>query len=57
MARFAPEVLRRPRWLASWVRSGSLPDLGVPNMVEPDGTTPTFFQAYGQWMGRPPLVG
>lgn len=53
MARFAPEVIRKPRWLASWARSGSLPDLGVPNMVEPDGTTPTFFQAYGQWMGTP----
>jgi heme/flavin dehydrogenase (mycofactocin system) len=54
MARFAPEVLRKPRWLASWARTGSLPDLGVPNMSEPDGTTPTFFQAYGQWMGTPP---
>jgi len=54
MLRFAPEVLRHPRWLATWLRSGRLPDLSVPNMRVGDAAPPTFFGAYGQWMGTPP---
>lgn len=50
MARFAPEVLRRPRWAARWARSGALPDLTVPNMALPGQPVPTFFGAYGEWM-------
>jgi heme/flavin dehydrogenase (mycofactocin system) len=50
MARFAPEVLMRPVWLARWVRSGALPALAVPNV---EGA-PGFFAAYGEWMGTPP---
>src|SRR5215469_16893576 len=50
----APEVLRRPRWLASFVRAGKLPDLTVPNMTVGDGPAPTFFGAYGEWMQTPP---
>ncbi|WP_405137846.1 pre-mycofactocin synthase MftD [Nocardia sp. NBC_01388] len=49
--RFAPEALRRPRWLATYARSGGVPDLSVPNMADENGTVPTFFGAYGQWMG------
>ncbi len=33
VARYAPEALRRPRWLAAWAKSGSPPDLTVPNMA------------------------
>ena len=54
MARFAPEALRRPRWLADFVRSGSLPDLSTPNLAEPGAEAPTFFGAYGEWMMTPP---
>lgn len=54
MLRFAPEVLRRPRWLAGWVKSGSPPDLGVPNMAAPGEPAPGFFAAYGEWMQTPP---
>jgi L-lactate dehydrogenase (cytochrome)/glycolate oxidase len=54
MARLAPEVLRRPRWLAQWARTGSPPDLTVPNMVLPGEPAPTFFTAYGEWMQTPP---
>jgi pre-mycofactocin synthase len=50
----APEVLRRPRWLASFARTRKLPDLTVPNMALPYGTAPTFFGAYGEWMQTPP---
>jgi L-lactate dehydrogenase (cytochrome)/glycolate oxidase len=48
--RFAPEAFRHPRWLSAFARSGHLPDLRVPNMVQPGAEAPTFFGAYGQWM-------
>jgi L-lactate dehydrogenase (cytochrome)/glycolate oxidase len=50
MLRFAPEALRRPRWLATWARTGAPPDLSVPNMALPGQQPPTFFGAYGEWM-------
>jgi heme/flavin dehydrogenase (mycofactocin system) len=50
----APDVLTRPRWLKDWVRSGALPQLGVPNFGPKDAPTPGFFEAYGTWMGTPP---
>jgi pre-mycofactocin synthase len=54
MARFAPEVLRRPRWLLDWARAGHLPDLTVPNMAGKGEPGPTFFGAYRSWLGSPP---
>jgi heme/flavin dehydrogenase (mycofactocin system) len=54
MARFAPEVVTRPRWLLSFARSGYLPDLTAPNLVTKDGEAPTFFGAYYEWMQTPP---
>ena len=54
MARYAPEVLRRPGWLARWARARALPDLTVPNMTSGEGPVPTFFEAYGEWMQTPP---
>jgi L-lactate dehydrogenase (cytochrome)/glycolate oxidase len=53
MVRFAPEGVRRPGWLASFARTGRLPELTVPNMADPGQPAPTFFAAYGQWMGTP----
>ncbi|HEY3629652.1 MAG TPA: pre-mycofactocin synthase MftD [Jatrophihabitantaceae bacterium] len=53
-ARFAPEALRHPRWLAAYARTGHIPDLTVPNMAAPGQPAPTFFGAYGEWMGTPP---
>src|ERR1700749_5080283 len=53
MPRFAPEVLRRPRWLADFAMTGRLPDLTVPNMAAPGGPATAFFGAYGQWLGSP----
>ncbi|MBY8862402.1 mycofactocin biosynthesis FMN-dependent deaminase MftD [Nocardia sp. CA2R105] len=52
--RFAPRVLTRPGWLWRFARSGRLPDLTTPNLVGPGETGPTFFGAYGEWMGTPP---
>lgn len=56
MARFAPEVIRRPRWLLDFARSGSIPDLTTPNLVDPgaEAEAPTFFGAYGEWMQTQP---
>ncbi len=54
MLRFAPEGLRRPRWLADFARSGRLPDLTAPNLAAPGEPAPTFFGAYYEWMQTPP---
>jgi pre-mycofactocin synthase len=54
MLSFAPETVIRPRWLMSWVRNGGPPNLTVPNMTIPGEAAPTFFGAYGEWMGTPP---
>jgi heme/flavin dehydrogenase (mycofactocin system) len=53
MIRFAPEGLRRPRWLLDFARSGGVPDLTTPNLAEPGTPAPTFFGAYGEWMQTP----
>jgi pre-mycofactocin synthase len=54
MLRYAPQVAVRPGYLARWVRSGALPDLGVPNLGARGTPAPTFFGAYGQWLGSAP---
>jgi heme/flavin dehydrogenase (mycofactocin system) len=54
MARLAPQGLMRPRWLLGWARTGHLPGLTVPNMAGEGEPEPTFFGAYGQWIGTPP---
>lgn len=52
--KFGPQVSLRPQWLYRYLRSGAIPDLTVPNLASPDGReVPTFFEAYGQWMGTP----
>jgi heme/flavin dehydrogenase (mycofactocin system) len=51
---FAPQALVRPRWLWSYLREGELPDLTTPNLAPDGGKAPTFFGAYGEWIGTPP---
>lgn len=53
MLRFAPEGLLRPRYILNYLRHGGLPELTVPNVGRPGEPAPTFFGAYGQWMGTP----
>jgi L-lactate dehydrogenase (cytochrome) len=53
MARFAPQVVPRPGWLLAFARAGGPPALTVPNLTEPGQDPPTFFGAYGEWMGTP----
>jgi heme/flavin dehydrogenase (mycofactocin system) len=51
--KFAPQVARKPRWLASFARD--LPDLTAPNLAPPGQSTgPTFFGAYYEWMTTEP---
>jgi L-lactate dehydrogenase (cytochrome) len=50
LIRLAPQGLSRPRWLLRWLRSGRLPVLTVPNMVDRGAKAPPFFGAYGRWM-------
>ena len=54
MLRQAPIGLSRPAWLYSWLRTGSIPGLTVPNLPVGGAPAPTFFGAYGQWMQTPP---
>jgi pre-mycofactocin synthase len=54
MAGLAPQALVRPRWLASYLKAGELPDLMTPNLETEGGEVPTFFGAYGEWMMTPP---
>jgi L-lactate dehydrogenase (cytochrome) len=51
--KFAPEVLRKPRWLAMYLRTGAIPDLSVPNMALQGEQAPGFFGAYYEWMQTP----
>lgn len=53
MLRFAPEAIRRPRWLLEFAKTGRVPDLTAPNLAD-GGCAPTFFGAYGEWMQTPP---
>ena len=54
--KYALPVAIRPRWLTTWAKEKRLPDLTVPNMVVDGGQAPTFFEAYGEWMGTPPAT-
>ena len=54
MMRQAPSVVTRPSYLYSWLRNGVVPDLTVPNLPVGGAPAPTFFGAYGQWMGSAP---
>ncbi|OLP01747.1 alpha-hydroxy-acid oxidizing enzyme [Mycolicibacterium porcinum] len=54
MLRMSPEVITKPRWLWSFGKHLRPPDLRVPNQGRRGEPGPTFFEAYGQWMGTPP---
>ncbi|WP_338885910.1 pre-mycofactocin synthase MftD [Rhodococcus sovatensis] len=54
MVQFAPEGITRPKWLWEFAKTGKIPDLTTPNLTAPGGgPAPTFFGAYGEWMGTP----
>jgi pre-mycofactocin synthase len=52
---FAPHALPRIPWLWSFAKTFSIPDLKAPNLKpQAGGEPPTFFGAYGEWIGTPP---
>jgi heme/flavin dehydrogenase (mycofactocin system) len=52
---FAPHALPRLPWLWSFAKTFRIPDLKAPNLKpKAGGEPPTFFGAYGEWMGTPP---
>ena len=53
MVKLAPETIVKPKWLWEFGRRGHIPDLTVPNMVNPGETPPPFFGAYFDWMNTP----
>ena len=54
MARFAPGgASSDPGTCSTGLKSGKLPDLTCPNLAGPGEDLPTFFGAYGEWMGTP----
>lgn len=53
MARYAPQALLHPAWLAGFVRDQRLPTLEAPNMARTDNPHPGFFEAYVEWMQVP----
>ncbi|SDE03937.1 pre-mycofactocin synthase MftD [Rhodococcus tukisamuensis] len=53
MMQNAPEAIMRPRWLMDFAKTGKVPDLTTPNLIKPGQPAPTFFGAYGEWMGTP----
>ena len=57
LAKLAPEMIVRPRYLKEWGRdylqTRKIPDLTTPNLAAPGQDPPTFFGAYGEWMGTP----
>ena len=54
IARHLPQVAFKPAYLGRWIRTGSLPSLGVPNIGPPGGEIPSFFGAYRQWLSSAP---
>ncbi|MCW2895870.1 MAG: lldD [Actinomycetia bacterium] len=54
LLRQVPATITRPAYLYQWLRSGAIPDLTVPNLPVGGAPAPTFFGAYGQWMGSTP---
>jgi heme/flavin dehydrogenase (mycofactocin system) len=52
--KYVPEGVARPRWGLEFLRSGTIPDLTVPNIPTGGEAAPTFFGAYGQWMFTEP---
>ncbi|WP_024794744.1 pre-mycofactocin synthase MftD [Tomitella biformata] len=49
----APSAITKPGWLLDFAKAGKIPDLTTPNLIKPGQPAPTFFGAYGEWMGTP----
>jgi pre-mycofactocin synthase len=54
MLALSPEVITKPSWLWDFGKTLAVPDLRAPNQGRRGEPGPTFFSAYGEWMGTPP---
>ena len=54
MIKLSPQALSRPKWLMTYLKTFSLPDLSAPNMAAPGQKPPAFFGAYYEWMQSTP---
>jgi len=55
LTRFAPQLLRRPRYVGRWLRAGTIPQLTAPNLARhASEPAPTFLDAYTEFMQTPP---
>ena len=52
LVKFAPMGVSRPGWTLRFLRGG-LPDLKVPNLATSTKGSPTFTQAYVEWLQTP----
>ncbi|KAA0021448.1 pre-mycofactocin synthase MftD, partial [Antrihabitans cavernicola] len=57
LTKLAPEMIVKPRYMKDFIKAFAathkIPDLTTPNLAEPGQDAPTFFGAYGEWMGTP----
>jgi len=54
MIKLSPQALSRPKWLITYLKTFTLPDLSAPNMAAPGQKPPAFFGAYYEWMQSTP---
>ena len=54
MIKHSPQALSRPKWLMTYLKTFTLPDLSAPNMAAPGQKPPAFFGAYYEWMQSTP---
>jgi len=54
MIKLSPQALSRPKWLMTYLKTFTLPDLSAPNMAAPGQKPPAFFGAYYEWMQSTP---
>lgn len=53
LVKYAPMAIGNPRWIARYIRRGTIPALNAPNMSGKDGVEPTLVGALTEWMDHP----
>ncbi len=53
LIRYSPMGIGNPTWVMRFIRSGRLPDLGVPNLQHPGKPVPSMVDGMVEWLGTP----
>lgn len=53
LIRYSPMGIGNPTWVMRFIRSGKLPDLGVPNLQHPGKPVPSMVEGMVEWLGTP----